>query len=261
MFPYFTLLGRDFYLYSLLALCGMFAVGLYACRAAKKSGYDDTGVIVLLLLAGVGVMLGGHLLYGLIHFSYIVRLFTDPNASSLFLRLGLIFGGSVYYGGLLGAIGAGTIYGRRKFGPALPGVSDIIAPTIPLFHFFGRIGCFMSGCCFGVESGFGFTFTRSIIPEANGINRFPVQLLEALFNISLFYVLHRFRKTGKYKGKLLYLYLLIYPAGRFLLECIRGDEFRGIWGPLSTSQWISLGLIIFSLFKLGRAKTVPSGGA
>jgi phosphatidylglycerol:prolipoprotein diacylglycerol transferase len=254
MFPYFTLLGRDFYLYSLLALCGIFAAGLYACGSAKKAGYDDTGIIVLLVLAGAGVMLGGHLLYGLSHFPYIIRIFTDPNASILFRRLGVIFGGSVFYGGLLGGIATGIIYGRRKYGPALPGVLDIIVPAIPLFHFFGRIGCFMSGCCFGIESGFGFTFTRSIIPESNGVNRFPVQLLEALFNAGLFFALRRLRKTGSFRERLLYLYLFLYPVGRFFLELFRGDTFRGIWGPFSTSQWISLGLIAFSLFKLGRRK-------
>jgi phosphatidylglycerol:prolipoprotein diacylglycerol transferase len=65
---------------------------------------------------------------------------------------------------------------------------DIATPAIPLFHFFGRMGCFFAGCCFGIESSFGYTFRYSIIKEANGINRFPVQLLEALVNLLLFFI-------------------------------------------------------------------------
>jgi phosphatidylglycerol:prolipoprotein diacylglycerol transferase len=176
-------------------------------------------------------------------------------------------------------MGAGALYGRHKFGAMFPGITDIISPVIPLFHFFGRIGCFMAGCCFGIESGFGFTFTRSLIAEANGVRRFPVQLLEALFNLGLFCILHIQREAGaagegssgarsfpaslakSLKGKLLFLYLLLYPAGRFILECIRGDAYRGIWGPFSVSQWISLALIAFSLFKLlGNKNTSKAAG-
>ena len=45
-------------------------------------------------------------------------------------------------------------------------------------------------------------------------------------------------------------YLLIYSVVRFLDEFLRGDALRGFWGPLSTSQWISLAIFIVTLIYL-----------
>jgi phosphatidylglycerol:prolipoprotein diacylglycerol transferase len=265
MFPYFTIFGRELYLYSLCVLCGIFAAGIIACGKAKKAGFDDTGMISLLLVAGAGAFLGGHILYGLIHFR-LFPLFLEAR-SGILSRAGILFGGQVFYGGLFGGMAAGFIYGRRKFRKAMPVICDMVTPVIPFFHFFGRLGCFGAGCCYGIEYSPGITFSRALIPEANFVSRLPVQLIEAGFNLLLFLLLsyisrvvffpelQRPASTGRIKnrpsvlrnfhltGKLLFLYLILYPAGRFVLEFFRGDEYRGFWGPLSTSQWISLFVI------------------
>ncbi len=57
-------------------------------------------------------------------------------------------------------------------------------------------------------------------------------------------------KKEKAKDKLVYIYLMIYPAVRFGLEFLRGDEIRGILFGLSTSQWISIALFAFSAVSL-----------
>jgi phosphatidylglycerol:prolipoprotein diacylglycerol transferase len=69
-------------------------------------------------------------------------------------------------------------------------------------------------------------FTHALIDAANNVRRFPVQLLEALFNIALFFALHGFRQKEKFKCQLLYVYLLAYAMGRFFIEFFRGDDFR-----------------------------------
>jgi phosphatidylglycerol:prolipoprotein diacylglycerol transferase len=259
MFPYITLFGRQFAVYAIMTLCGIFAAGIIACRKAKKTGFDDTGMISLLLAAGLGAFLGGHILYGLINFRLFPFLLEAPDIAGFFSRVGILFGGQVFYGGLFGGIAAGFIYGRRKFRKAMPAICDMATPVIPFFHFFGRIGCFGAGCCYGIEHDPGITFSRAIIPEANFVSRLPVQLIEASFNFLLFLLLSRIEsavfspgfyrsdlpknlpvKSLRQRGKLLFVYLILYPAGRFILEFFRGDEYRGFWGPLSTSQWISL---------------------
>jgi phosphatidylglycerol:prolipoprotein diacylglycerol transferase len=265
MFPSFALFGKNIPSYAVLVLCGIFAAGITACRKAKKAGYDDTNIIVMLLIAGAGAFLGSHLLYGLIQFRLFPALvFTTENTSLFLRRLGIIFGGSVFYGGLLGGIAAGAAYGKKQFREKLPGVCDMVSPVIPLFHFFGRIGCFSAGCCFGVENRRGFTFTRAIIPEANHVSRLPVQLIEAGFNIGLFLLLFFLEKkvteekprgiSAGLRGKLLFLYLLIYSGFRFILEFFRGDGYRGFWGPFSSSQWISLFLTAAAVFALAKRK-------
>ena len=89
-----------------------------------------------------------------------------------------IWGGSVFYGGLLGGILAGAVYLRRK-GRPLDLWASLTAPAIPLFHVFGRVGCFLGGCCYGLPSAWGFVYRYSPVAEANGVSRFPVQLVEA----------------------------------------------------------------------------------
>jgi len=81
--------------------------------------------------------------------------------------------------------------------------------------------------------------------EANGITRFPVQLLEAVFNFLLFLLLNYLFKIVQFKNKIIYIYLLIYATGRFFIEFLREDAYRGIWLYLSTSQIISILIIFF----------------
>jgi phosphatidylglycerol:prolipoprotein diacylglycerol transferase len=244
-------------MYPIMALCGIFAAGIYVCFICKKEGHDDNDGIRFLLIAAIGVFLGGHLLYALVNFREITALtnnIQDIHTWGDFLYYFMnIFGGSVFYGGLMGGIGAGFIYINKHREKSY--LIDIVSPAVPLFHFFGRIGCFLGGCCFGIESLFGFTLDHAIIEEANGINRFPVQLLEACFNLALFLCLHNIRNKQMINGKLLCLYMLLYSLGRFLIEFLRGDEYRGILLFLSTSQIISVIIFCVAIIKLYKKST------
>ena len=128
--------------------------------------------------------------------------------------------------------------------------SDCLVVGIPIFHCFGRIGCFLSGCCYGIESEWGFTATNAIVNSCNHVNRFPVQFLEAGLNILLFCLLLLFFYKRTFIGNLIYIYLTIYSLIRFFDEFLRGDIYRGIWFGLSTSQWISICIFIFSIFMI-----------
>ena len=162
----------------------------------------------------------------------------------------LICGGSVFYGGLIGGMIVGFIYCNKKH-YNLSDYSDIIAPGIPLFHFFGRIGCFLGGCCYGIESSFGFTVhNNQLLPSVNDVQRFPVQLLESLLNLILFFILAYLLKKELLKGKLFATYLLSYSVIRFFDEFLRGDTYRGFLLGLSTSQIISIVIFICSIIYL-----------
>jgi phosphatidylglycerol:prolipoprotein diacylglycerol transferase len=247
VFPYISLFGKEIGLYQIMALCGIFAAGIYACRVSKNSGYDDNDTILLLLFSAIGVFIGGHILYGIVNYRYVIEwihtLRTGGSAHAVVNGFLESFGGSVFYGGLLGGIFAGYLYIRKNKDKKY--LIDIVTPSIPLFHFFGRIGCFLGSCCFGIESSFGFIFEHGIVEEANGVRRFPVQILEALFNLALFLALSKLRKKEIFKNKLLYVYLAAYAVGRFFIEFLRGDDYRGKWLFLSTSQIVSI--LIFCL--------------
>lgn len=201
MIPAFSLLGKTLAIYPILALAGIFAAGIYACRAAKRAGQSEDDMIVLLLFSAIGVFLGMHLLYGLVSLSQWPQLLSQIHSlASFFQVMFAIWGGSVFYGGLLGGILAGALYLRVK-GRSLALWSNLTAPAVALFHTFGRIGCFLGGCCYGIPSVWGVTYRHSPVVEANGISRFPVQLVEAGWNLILFLLLSRLLRQGK--GRLL----------------------------------------------------------
>ena len=239
MFPSFTLFGREIYIYVVLAIAGGLVAGWYACRAARRAGEDDNRMILFLLSAAGGALLGSHLLYALLELPRAAAVAEAASLREALRALAVWLGGGVFYGGLLGGAAGGVIYVRAAKRP-MALYADIAACFVPLFHAFGRVGCFLGGCCFGVESRFGFVFTRSPLEIANGVRRFPVQLLESACCLLLFFLMDRLRRKGVLRGRLLGLYLALYALVRFADEFLRGDALRGFALGLSTSQWASL---------------------
>lgn len=164
--------------------------------------------------------------------------------------------GIIYYGGLIGIILSFFYLSKYKNNRNPLEVNDAFDSfviLIPLFHVFGRIGCFFSGCCYGIERKTFISVLYTINSVENGIStswRIPTQLIEAYFEFIVFVLLlFLFMKT-KCQGKLLNIYLLAYSVGRFCLEFIRGDEVRGKFFFLSTSQWISCCLFLYAIIKM-----------
>ena len=243
MFPGFYIADKFINSYAIVSLIGAFIAVPFTFYYYRKRCKATADVILMFLIAAIGVFLGMHILYGITNIQYFGLLFKVKDFWQFIQVAGLIFGGSVFYGGLLGGLAAGWIYIKKaKMDPAL--TSDCAAPAIAIFHGFGRVGCFLGGCCYGVESEHGIVFTDALIESANGVPRVPVQLYEAAFEFLLFFVLWYFLAKGKFRGRLLCIYLTVYPVGRFILEFWRGDEYRGFLFGLSTSQIISIILFI-----------------
>lgn len=247
MVPPITFMGREIYAYTLTALVGLLVTIFFSYWLAKRMKTDEYTMLFAILIAAAGAFLGGHILYALTNLDYLVYLFQNldriPNFSTFLSYAYPAFSGSVFYGGLLGGLALACVY-VKKIGQPMKPCADIGAVAIPTFHAFGRLGCFLSGCCFGIESEIGFVMHHSIVEEGNGVRRFPVQLLEVGFNVVLAVVFYLNLRKCKAKGKLLHLYFYAYPVFRFLNEFLRGDAYRGIYGGLSTSQWISVALVI-----------------
>lgn len=249
MLPDINIFGKIISFYTLSALVGILVVLAFQQLYTKRKGYDEVFMLFILLFSSIGVFIGGHILYAITMNEYIRLFFLNineiKNIKELFSWILTIFGGSVFYGGLLGGIFVAFLFIRKKKFDVDPyiGIGTI---CIPLFHTFGRIGCFLSGCCYGIESKFGFYFNYYNAPGCQGISRFPVQLVEAFFNFVIFIVLFKLFDREKVSGKMaLIYYLLMYSIVRFSLEFLRGDLYRGFIGVFSTSQFISL--LIFTI--------------
>ncbi len=243
MIPNFDFLGRTVSVYQLAALAGVLTIIYFGYRTADRRGMDPIAVLNMILLSFIGMYLGGKLLYALTNLSYLRQGFAHASSFAEVLTVMVYgFGGMVFYGGLIGAM---SVYGLcvRKKRLSVDYI-DLGTLLVPLFHTFGRIGCFFGGCCYGVVCKFGFTYRHSLIPDANGVPRFPVQLFEAGYNLMLFFVLWHFFQKRRYSSWLLNIYLCAYPIFRFVIEFFRGDAHRGIYAGMSTSQWISLLILL-----------------
>ena len=252
MIPVFEIFGKEFSAYMITALIGYLVVIYTMFKLAIKNKLDEYHILYMLLFAAIGILLGGHILYGITNFDLIINMFKNIGEISSFKEfmdnLTVIFGGSVFYGGMLGAVVISYIYLKRN-NLNMGRYFSLAIMAIPLFHFFGRVGCFLSGCCYGVEWQHGITYHHALVDSANGVPRFPVQLVEAVFNLVLFFVLLHIYNKSKHKAKTVYLYFIAYPVCRFILEFLRGDEYRGFLFGLSTSQKISI-ILFFASFGL-----------
>ena len=151
----------------------------------------------------------------------------------------LLNGGIVFYGGMLGLLlGVFVVAKCRKESPGK--MLNFIAPAIPLFHGVARIGCLLSGCCYGIPCHFGVRMIQS--PE---IVRFPVQLVESFCDFLIFSGILIYQKRTNERSHSLEIYLVSYAVCRFVLEFFRGDTVRGLWlFGISTSQIVSILILI-----------------
>lgn len=252
MYPAIEVFGRTIGTYGLCAAAGFLLMLLCVSRLARRIGRDPDQTVVMALVSFVGVAVGAILMYGLTNAPVIARVVTAGvegaySSVAAFLHdLVACFGGFVFYGGLFGGLVAGCLYSRKK-GWDLAGTLDLFAVAVPLFHVFGRIGCFMGGCCYGVEADWGVVFANSPVSDANGVPRVPIQLIEAACDLAIFCIVLSLFLKGKMQGRLIAVYGLLYASVRFIDEFWRGDVYRGIWGPFSTSQWISLAVAVAAI--------------
>ena len=227
MCPYVYILGIKFALYDIFAFAGLVVQHFVFMYCVKKRGGLSICAREVQIISVFFGAVGMKLLYALTR--YDLWGVATPD---------VIFGGGVFYGGLFGTLLSGLAVLKIKGVDPSP-YTDSAAVALPLFHSFGRVGCFFSGCCYGVESQLGFML--------GGERRFPVQLLSAGSLFALSVILFVLFKRKVLQGKLLFAYLTVYALGRFFIEFLRGDEIRGKIWIFSTSQFISI-IILSALF-------------
>lgn len=253
MFPFITILGRQYSSYAILGLIGLFFGAFIAGRRAKRFGVSPHDVVFLAVFTGIGLMVGGVSLFAFTQIPNIWqnRAFLLVDSFS-FLRTYMC--GMVFYGGLFGSI-AGLAVCARFLKIPFYRCMELLIPVFPLSHAIMRVGCFAAGCCFGIAfpPPIGIAFENSL-GAPNGVTMFPVQLLEAAVNLLIFAVLWVYTKRDRDWRKIACLYGIMYGFARFCLEFLRGDEIRGYVLFLSTSQFISVLVLIVSILTLVRLR-------
>lgn len=239
--------------YGLMIAIGVVLAFMMAEKRAPKKGLDAERIWPLGIWCAVGGFLGAKVLYVITEYQ---KLFAGK------MTFRDVMYGFVVYGGIIGGIFAGYLYCKVKKLSFLK-YFDIIMPSIALAQGFGRIGCFLAGCCYGRETDawYGMEFNHSVYQNMAGVKVIPTQLIMSAANFVHFFLLILIAKKVYELGKdgvIAGCYLLFYSVGRFLIEFLRNDP-RGDVGVLSTSQFISLfifaaGLIMVLFFGLRKGK-------
>ena len=247
MLPYIPILNYEIPMYPVLAFLGAAFLSVFCvlqCRFPRKTyaAVQIQDIFFMLLYAFIGAIIGAKLLYLITS----VPTYWIPQlsfADNIKYWVALIAGGGlVFYGGLIGAL-LGALRYVLHFKTPVSAMLDLGFVGVPLFHAFGRTGCFLAGCCYGVEyhGAFAVTFPENNLGNAPaGVELLPVQLMEAVLNLILWAVLTVvYRRTSR-RWLTSGLYLVSYGTMRFILEFFRGDLIRGSILSLSSSQFISI---------------------
>jgi phosphatidylglycerol:prolipoprotein diacylglycerol transferase len=149
--------------------------------------------------------------------------------------------GLTFFGGLVSGLMI-LIISLKLFSLPLLETLNILTLPFCIGHFFGRLGCFMAGCCYGSPTNgiLGVVFPKGSLPYEHYhelIKIHPTQLYESFFVLSLFVFLIK----AKYKNPF-YCYLISYAVFRFLVEFLRSDNRGTMFNQdmLSPSQMISV---------------------
>jgi len=236
--------------FGFMVAIGFVAAMLVGIYRAPKYGLDKDLVMDLGIVCLVCGFIGSKILYIIVEFQAIME---SGNI------LSYLTNGFVMYGGIIGGTLSFIVYCKIKKASPLK-YSDLILPSVAIAQGFGRIGCFLAGCCYGREtdSVLGVIYpVNSIAPS--GIKLLPTQLFSSagdfVLAAVLIFVAARKPKDGVVSG----LYCILYGVGRFIIEIFRNDP-RGNVGALSTSQFFSIFAVVVGVIILaaGSRKTAQA---
>jgi phosphatidylglycerol:prolipoprotein diacylglycerol transferase len=240
MYPILFKIGPlTLYPYGLLISLG-FIVGIaLALNLGKEEGIAKEKILDIGFYVLIAAIIGSRLLFVLIDYKHFIK-----NPLDIFK---IWDGGLVFFGGLLLTVLVLLIYLKKK---ALPlwKTLDLFAPSLAIGHAIGRIGCFSAGCCYGKPTNlpWGITFNDPDSLAITGIPLHPTQLYESFAEFGIFIFLMLLRKHKSFNGQIMWTYVLLYSAVRFIIEFFRGDKARGfIYNDFSIAQGISV--VLFSV--------------
>lgn len=216
--------------YSLLATIGTVAFAVVCYREAKRLSFPIESYWRLFFLVAVFAIVGAKLASAL--FFSTSGFFHDPFGT-------ILNTGWMFYGAVIGGYSA-LFVGRALFTFPLFTALDGMTYGGILGLGFGRIACFLSGCCGGLptDSIFGVTF------PGDSCAVHPTQLYESGFAFLLFAFLTVARKKIRFEGFQVSAVMIGYGTFRFMVEFIRVDSLLPGFQPFTPSQYISMALIL-----------------
>lgn len=237
----------------MLALGFLAALWLGSVRA-PKFGRTTDDLLTWAPLIMAGGLVGAKLLYLMY---YPVAFANDPIGVLLYP------GGLVWYGGVAGAIIVMLVWCWRQQLHLLT-LGDWLAPSTLLGLAFGRVGCFLSGCCFGAPCALPWAVLYPVGHPTHPLFVHPAPLyatgLAVLLMGSMLWLERAFPSWAAQRGSISSVFLIGYGAIRFGLEMVRGDVLQPVDGfALSASQIMSVMAMAVGVWLLNGTRQVQRG--
>ena len=240
MLPHIHPFGISISMYWLCGVIALLAGGALVFAKRRAFGISKPDLLQALARVVIGVVAGSKAFHML---GAIIQRGSEPEFWTLGNWMRELRAGGVFYGGLVGAAVLVLLYAKRHQVP-LGNITDLMTFFALMFGAVARFGCLFAGCCYGKEASWGIVI--------GGVTRLPFPLFETGLNLAILSVFLLWKPERKRPCTLFPLYLILYSAGRFVLEFLRGDESRGELLMFSTSQWIAIVLVIAASIILNR---------
>lgn len=232
-----------------------FLVGTYlTLLEARRLRLDEDKVINAILVTLVAAVLGARALFVVEH----LQEFRQEWGSVLAMWQG----GLTLYGGVVAGTFAGLVAARRMGLPRWL-VADAMTPAIALGTMFGRVGCFLNGCCYGRPTtlpwGVHFPHDSFASLEFGDTPVQPSQLYNAALGLVLFAVLWARRRHFRVPGVMFWTFLILFALARIPLDMTRAYEADAVLMRAGTlefteSQLTSLALVLFGVLMILRLR-------
>ncbi|MCP4510800.1 MAG: prolipoprotein diacylglyceryl transferase [Fuerstiella sp.] len=244
--------------YGFMLFVGFSTATLLAGRRAKTVGLSPDVIWDLIMWLMIPGIIGARIVYLLQNGD---RVFAGRSGPEILkATIALWDGGIVFYGGIIGGVVGLLLFCRRHEIRPLQ-LGDVIMPSLFLGLGFGRIGCFLYGCCFGGACTLPWavqfppdSMTYNVLshrgpefltPDMSAtIALHPTQIYSSMLAFLLAGFLMWFFKRRPFEGAVLSLGWILYPINRFSLEIIRDDEPGRMGTSLTFSQLMSIGLFV-----------------
>lgn len=234
MHPILLKIGNvPLYTYGLFVALGFLTALGFARKEAGRLGENPDLILDLGFYLLIAAIIGSRAFFLLVNPEVVLE---NPLAAFQIWK-----GGLVFYGGFIAALVTAIVFVRRKK-LSFMRVADIFSPGLAAGHAVGRIGCFFAGCCYGKECElpWAVTFKDPLSLAPTGIPLHPTQLYSVAANLLVFGILWFSRTRITRRGRLFWLYMMLYGIIRTILEFFRGDPRGFIFGGLSVSQAIGI---------------------
>ena len=202
------MINSNFSFYGLAILLALVGNIIVIISQYKKYNYNLEEIVCLLLFENTGIIIGAKIL------SYF--LLDDKQKS--FVELGL-----ASYGAVAGAILFIFLFCVR-YKKNIKETIYLFTPSFPLMYSIGKIGCFIVGCCHGIEyNGLFKIMYKYSIKAPNNVYLFPVQIVESIVFFMIFMYLIIMQKKNKFNDKTFGIALIMCGIAKGSLDFLRAE--------------------------------------